>query len=103
MKLILLIDDDEQVRFSFGLALRESGYRVIESDSGKAGLELARQHLPDLILTDINMPFGNGEALLHHLRADPELCSKQIVLMTGRPDMVSAAARAWNKVRTIFW
>jgi len=42
-----------------------------------------------LILTDINMPCGNGEALLHHLRADSELCSKQIVLMTGRPDMVS--------------
>ena len=38
--------------FSFGVALRERGYRVIESSSGTEGLELARQHLPDLILTD---------------------------------------------------
>jgi signal transduction histidine kinase len=89
MKLILLIDDDEQIRFSFGVALRDHGYRVIESNSGTAGLALARQHLPDLILTDINMPSGNGQALLLALRADPELCSRQIVLMTGRPDMVS--------------
>jgi len=89
MKLILLIDDDEQICFSFGVALRGNGYRVIESNSGAAGLALARQHLPDLILTDINMPCGNGQALLHSLRADSELCTKQIVLMTGRPDMVS--------------
>jgi two-component system sensor histidine kinase/response regulator len=89
MKLILLIDDDEQIRFSFGMALRTFGYRVIESDSGVAGLEMARQQMPDLILTDINMPGGGGQALLQQIRADPELCSKQVVLMTGRTDLVS--------------
>jgi two-component system sensor histidine kinase/response regulator len=89
VKLILLIDDDELIRTTFGLVLREHGYRVIESDSGVAGLEMARQQVPDLILTDINMPGGNGHALLHHIRADPELSSKQIVLMTGRPDLVT--------------
>jgi signal transduction histidine kinase len=89
MKLILLIDDDEQIRLTFGLALRKQGYRVIEADSGITGLELARQQMPDLILSDINMPGGDGQALLHHIRADPELSSKQVVLMTGRPDLVS--------------
>jgi len=89
MKLILLIDDDAQIRLTFGLALRKKGYRVIEADSGLAGLELARQQKPDLILSDINMPGGDGQALLHHIRADPELSSKQVVLMTGRPDLVS--------------
>lgn len=58
MKLILLIDDDEGIRFSFGETLRSRGHRVIEADSGKTGLELARQQMPDLILTDINMPGG---------------------------------------------
>jgi two-component system sensor histidine kinase/response regulator len=88
MKLIHIIDDDEQIRRSFGMALRNRGYRVIESDNGTAGLELARQQMPDLILTDINMPGGDGQTLLKHIRADPELCSKQVVLMTGRPDLV---------------
>jgi two-component system sensor histidine kinase/response regulator len=88
MKLILLIDDEEQIRISFGAALRNKGYRVIEAESGDAGLELARQQLPDLILTDINMPGKNGQVLLSQIRADPELGSRQVVLMTGRPDLV---------------
>jgi len=89
MKLILLIDDNEQVRLTFGMVLRDQGFRVIESDSSEAGLELARQQKPDLILTDINMPGEDGQALLRHIRNDPELCTKQVVLMTGRPDVVS--------------
>src|SRR5476651_1007809 len=89
MKTILLVDDDVQLRNMFGLALRRSGYYVIEADSGITGLAMARQHLPDLILSDINMPGGDGSTLLHEIRRDPELRSKQVVLMTGRPDLVT--------------
>ena len=89
MKTILLVDDDQQVRTMFGLALRRSDYHVIEADSGVTGLTMARQHLPDLILTDIHMPGGDGSTLLQDIRRDPELRSKQVVLMTGRPDLVT--------------
>jgi len=89
MKTILLVDDDLQVRTIFGLALRKVGYHVIEADSGGAGLEKARQHLPDLILSDIDMPGGDGSTLLRDIRRDPELKSRQVVLMTGRPDLVT--------------
>src|SRR5271170_1185382 len=89
MKTILLIDDDQQVRSMFGVALRRNGYHVIEADSGVAGLSMARQHLPDLILSDIHMPGGDGSTLLRDIRHDPELRSKQVVLMTGRPDLVT--------------
>lgn len=90
MKLILIIDDDEQIRRSFGRVLENRGYRVIEADCGPAGLELARNQKPDLILTDINMPGGDGQTLLKEIRNDPELGSTQVVLMTGRPDIVPA-------------
>jgi two-component system, sensor histidine kinase and response regulator len=89
MKTILLVDDDQQVRAMFGLALRKHGYHVIEADSGVAGLAMARQHLPDLILSDIHMPGGDGSTLLQEVRRDPELKSKQVVLVTGRPDLVT--------------
>jgi two-component system, sensor histidine kinase and response regulator len=89
MKTILLIDDSEDLRISFGAALRTSGYRVIEADSGIAGLKMARQHLPDLILSDIHMPGGDGSTLLRDIRRDPELKSRQVVLITGRPDLVT--------------
>ena len=89
MKTILLIDDDEGIRSIFGLALRSRGYRVIEADSGSTGFEVATQQLPDLILSDISMPSGDGQALLKKIREHPELSTKQVVLMTGRADLVT--------------
>src|SRR5580692_5064519 len=89
MKTILIVDDDDALRTTFALVLRRKGYRVIEANSGATGLELARQHLPDLILSDIHMPGGDGSSLLREIRNDPELASKQVVLMTGRPDLVT--------------
>jgi signal transduction histidine kinase len=89
MKSILLIDDDAQVRLVFGIALRKAGYQVIEATNGEEGLALARQHLPDLILTDVHMPGGDGSTLLRDIRSDPALNTKQVVLMTGRPDLVT--------------
>ena len=62
MKTILLIDDSVMLRMTFGNALREVGYNVIEADSGVQGLALARQHLPDLILSDVQMPGGDGSS-----------------------------------------
>jgi two-component system sensor histidine kinase/response regulator len=89
VKTILLIDDDKNVRMALGMALQHCGYRVIEAASGAEGLELARQQLPDLILTDITMPDMDGQAVLKHIRQDPVLSNKQVVLMTGNPGKVS--------------
>jgi DNA-binding response OmpR family regulator len=89
MKTILLVDDDPQLRSMFSMGLTRKGYSVIEADSGATGLEMARKHLPDLILSDIHMPGGDGSTLLQEIRRDPELKSKQVVLITGRPDLVT--------------
>ena len=62
---------------------------MLEAASGPEGLRIAREHLPDLVLSDINMPGGDGSTLLHEIRRDPELKSRQVVLMTGRPDLVT--------------
>ena len=89
MKTILLIDDDDGMLHSYGLLLRKSGYRVLEANSGSLGFKMAQQHLPDLILSDINMPGGDGTTLLRDLRKDAELKSVQIVLMTGKPELAT--------------
>ena len=85
-----------------GLALRRSGYYVIEADSGAAALQMARLNLPDLIVSDIDMPGGDGASLLHEIRLDPELKSRQIVLMSGKPDCLGVA-RAWRRGQMISW
>jgi signal transduction histidine kinase len=89
MKTILLIDDSPLLVETYSAALRKSGYHVIEADSGNTGLTLARKHLPDLIISDIDMPGGDGATLLRDIRSDPELRSKQVVIITGRPDLVA--------------
>ncbi len=83
MKTILLIDDDEIILSTFSMALRSHGQHVLTAASGDEGIALARQHLPDLIISDINMPGTDGRSVLQALRTDPQLSTKQIVLMTG--------------------
>jgi two-component system sensor histidine kinase/response regulator len=89
MKTILLLDDDASILTTFGMALRHHGYRVIEASSGEEGLQLARKHLPDLILSDISMPGTGGQAVLQSIREHPELSTKQVVLMTGESHLVT--------------
>jgi two-component system, sensor histidine kinase and response regulator len=89
MKTILLIDDDENIRSTFGMALRHYDYRVIEASSGTEGLQLARKHLPDLVLSDISMPGMGGQEVLKSIRESPELNTTQVVLMTGQTHIVT--------------
>lgn len=88
MKTILVIDDDESILSIFCLVLKHHGFRILQATSAAAGLELARQQQPDLILTDMTMPGEDGQALLHHIRQDPHLANRPVVLMTGDADFV---------------
>jgi signal transduction histidine kinase len=83
MKTILIIDDDESILAMYGAALEHAGYLVLTAGSGSEGVQLARRHLPDVVLSDINMPGLDGQSVLKLLRADAEVGPKQIVLMTG--------------------
>jgi DNA-binding response OmpR family regulator len=87
MPKILIVDDEEPIRSTFSIVLRQKGYEVIEADAGLVGYELAKKHLPDLIITDIAMQGGGGEALLHFIRNDAQLANKQVVMITGSAHM----------------
>jgi len=89
MKTVLLIDDDEDVLATLSFALTHHGQRVLTAGTGDEGIALARQHLPDLIISDINMPGTDGRSVLQTLRADPQLGTKQIVLMTGNTSAIT--------------
>jgi signal transduction histidine kinase len=83
MKSILLIDDDPSILGIFEATLRGEGYELKTARNGVDGLEMARAHRPDLIISDILMPGGDGRELLREIRRDPELGATQVVLMTG--------------------
>lgn len=85
MKRILIIDDEEPIRSTLGMILQAGGYETLEADSGESGLALAREHLPDLTFCDVNMPKMDGRAVVRAYRADPDLTTRQIVIITGNP------------------
>lgn len=67
---ILLAEDDSLVRLSVGNVLRHEypGSTVFLAENGQAGLELFRQHRPDIVVTDINMPVMDGIEMATKIR-----------------------------------
>ncbi|HEY0379207.1 MAG TPA: response regulator [Pyrinomonadaceae bacterium] len=67
---ILIVDDFEDNRELLRLMLEGAGHRVREAESGQAGLQMALDEAPDLILVDLSMPGLDGWGVLRGLRAD---------------------------------
>lgn len=67
---ILIVDDYEDNRELLRLMLEVAGYEVSEAGDGRAGLRLALDEAPDLVLVDLSMPDLDGWQVLDELRAD---------------------------------
>jgi signal transduction histidine kinase len=84
---ILLVDDDAAVRTAIGTLLRSRGFTTSTAADGEAALSAVRHALPDLVLTDVQMPRMNGAELCQRLREiDREL---PIIVVTGHCSMQS--------------
>ena len=92
---ILIIDDDAPLRGLIAEILQQQGWDVLEAPEGGAGMEKARQHLPDLILCDFEMDGLNGFQTLAGLRNDPATASIPFILMTGA-DAKAGMRRSMN-------
>ncbi len=71
---ILLVDDDPHMLKGHARLLRSAGYRVIEAAGGGECLQRAREHLPGLVLLDVNLPDMDGREVCRHIKADPGSC-----------------------------
>src|SRR6266536_6334839 len=83
MPKILIIDDEEAFRGSLITILEKKGFDVLQAPGGALGVQLARTHLPDLILCDVNMKGVSGNLTLYALRRDPQIAPIPFVLMSG--------------------
>jgi phosphoribosyl 1,2-cyclic phosphodiesterase/ActR/RegA family two-component response regulator len=84
MKTILVIDDDAQLRSILSTFLQRRGWEVVETGDGDQGLELARKHLPQVILCDLLMPGTNGFRVCSAVRNDDSLRYSLLVAMSGK-------------------
>ncbi|MEO6732703.1 MAG: response regulator, partial [Ferruginibacter sp.] len=79
---ILIIDDDEQIR-QYLVQLFKDKYIIYQSEAGDKGLKLAREYLPDLIITDIHMQGINGIELCGNIKNSETLNHIPVILLTG--------------------
>jgi signal transduction histidine kinase len=86
MPRILVIEDETNLRENIIDILRLEGYDVLSAPDGSAGVEVARQAQPELIICDIAMPVMDGYDALLHLRSHPDTVSTPFIFLTARAD-----------------
>ena len=83
MKRILVVEDTEDNRQIMRDLLTSVGYELIEAVNGEEGVAMAKQHKPDLILMDIQLPILDGYEATRRIKADAALASVPIIAVTS--------------------
>jgi len=84
MAKILVIEDELSVRDNILELLEANNFQVTESDNGLAGIQLATQQLPDLIVCDVMMPELDGYEVLTALRSNPATQTIPFIFLTAK-------------------
>ncbi|MBI4349886.1 MAG: response regulator [Elusimicrobia bacterium] len=88
--LVLVADDDPQVRKMLVRFLSSLGYTVIEAADGLAAIALALERIPDIVLLDLSMPGKTGLEVLKELA--PGMPGTGFIIVTGNDDDEAAAS-----------
>jgi CheY-like chemotaxis protein/AraC-like DNA-binding protein len=88
---VLLVDDNADVR-AYVRSVLAPQFNILEAGDGKAGLSVAREELPDLIVADVMMPELDGLGLGRALKSDPMTDAIPVVLLTARADSADQIA-----------
>jgi DNA-binding response OmpR family regulator/HPt (histidine-containing phosphotransfer) domain-containing protein len=83
-KRVLVVDDDRHLVDAISVVLRNKGVEVLKAYSGIQGLQLATKEIPDLIITDFEMPNGSGEYLIVNLKKSEATKKIKVMVMTGQ-------------------
>ena len=83
---ILIVDDDATTRRLLGLYLKAKGYEVAYAENGIDGIEKLGRENPNLIISDLNMPYMDGIEFVKTVRADPSRNEVPILMVTTEAD-----------------
>lgn len=84
--IILIVEDDDDIREYISSSLG-TNFQVLEATNGKEGLDLAIQHIPDIIVSDIMMPVMDGLELCREIKKDVRTSHIPVVLLTAKDSM----------------
>ncbi len=81
--LVLLVDDEPNIRETVSFILEMEGYRVATAEDGNEALEKARRLRPPVMLLDAMLPRRDGFDVCRTIKADPELSAIKVVMLTA--------------------
>jgi two-component system cell cycle response regulator len=92
---ILTVDDSSVLRMALVELFKPYECTLLQAADGEAGLVVAREHRPDLILLDYNMPVLDGIGMLKRLREEPEIRRTPVIMLTANsaPTTIATVAR----------
>lgn len=88
-RLVLIVDDEEDIRRMLKRVLVDRGYRVVEADRGTTALRLVKEHVPDLIILDAMLPELHGFEICRRIKGSTKYGQIPII-------MISAVYRGWR-------
>ena len=90
---ILVVDDSAMICHIVGQILTESGYQVLTAKNGEEGYSLAKEHVPDLVIMDVEMPQMDGIQATSLIKSDPGTSHVPVLIFTslGREEDIKRA------------
>ncbi len=82
-KKVLTVDDDPDISIFVKTVLEENGYTPLVARNGEAGLAIAREESPDLIILDVLMPKQSGIRMYRELKSDDALKNIPVIILSG--------------------
>jgi DNA-binding response OmpR family regulator len=98
---VLLADDEAHVTHVMARAVRAAGLEVFTAEDGEEAYELASEHRPDLIVTDLQMPYMSGIDLATKLNEHREMCRIPVILLSARGYVVRNEADGLENIRAV--
>ena len=80
----LVVDDEFHIVQVVSIKLKNNGFDVVTAENGSDGYELASQTLPDIIVSDYQMPVMSGVEMIEKLRQNPETTHIPVIMLTAR-------------------
>lgn len=80
---ILIVDDESTARYGMAKALKGDGRQILEAEEGSSGLAMIKDHSPDLVFLDLNMPDFDGMYVLQQLQQDTATVTPEIIVVTA--------------------
>lgn len=88
-KLVLVVDDDENLNELLCLTLADAGFETVSAYDGRQALDMARSMLPDIVLLDIMLPDIDGRSICKDLSENASTISIPVIIMSSLNDVSS--------------